>query len=194
MVALPRARCPRAPKRPACGPNFARGSRSENLRLAKIWDARGLLALFHEEPPHKCRVFNAYKSSLVDRQIGDRRWGNQHEFHPRGPSALLPSGSSICSLHCGVGHTLRGCVSDRKDLYHQCAATRSRAFTNCLPFRFDKEDFLGSGALDDLVKDISRPTKREVHGDRLGMPKRRAIKEKDIAHVYAGFQSLFHAG
>ena len=47
-------------------------NREENLELAKIWDARGLLRL-HKFPllkDHFLRVFNAFKNSSVDRQIG----------------------------------------------------------------------------------------------------------------------------
>ena len=55
------------------GPPLVREDYSENLKLAKIWDSRGLLALFHEEHPTKlrCQVFNAYKNLTTDRQIGD---------------------------------------------------------------------------------------------------------------------------
>ena len=139
ILALPKQKA-------AVGPNFRRESISENLKLAKIWDARGLLCLFHEEPEYFCRVFNAHKNDEVDRQMGDRRWWNQHEMHFQGPSGQLPNGPLICSIHCPKGMTLRGCVSDRKDFYHQCAASRARAFTNCLPFAFEKELFESSTA------------------------------------------------
>eukprot|EP00435_Cladocopium_sp_Y103_P023047 s3468_g5.t1 len=177
----------------AIGPDFSRESKAENLRLAKVWDVKGLLGLFSSSSPPRfyCRVFNAHKSLVVDRQIGDRRWANAHEMHPRGPSSKLPSGPLCCSLHCQKGSTLVGCISDRKDFYHQCSASRSRTFTNCLPFPFEKEHFTGSRALDELVEEISAPTRREVHGDRYGMTSRKPIKEKDITHVYAGFRSLF---
>lgn len=86
---------------------------------------------------------------------------------------------------------MRGCVSDRKDFYHQCAATRSRAFTNCLPFCFDKGELGNTLAFKDLVHEVSQPTSRTQHGDRLGMARRSILLEKDIKGVYAGFKSLF---
>ena len=60
------------------GPTFENESFEENLKLAKLWGSRGLLAFF--EKPHPsglfCKVFNAHKNELLDRQIGDRRWVN----------------------------------------------------------------------------------------------------------------------
>ena len=64
------------------GPDFSRESKEENLKLAKIWSAQGLLSLFDAPCDHFARVFNAFKNSEVDRQIGDRRWGNGAELHP----------------------------------------------------------------------------------------------------------------
>eukprot|EP00438_Fugacium_kawagutii_P001298 Skav226282 [mRNA] locus=scaffold3301:83585:106858:+ [translate_table: standard] len=178
-------------QRPAVGPSFRRESYDENLKLAKIWDAKGLLAVFDEAPRFRCRVFGAHKSSLVDRQIGDRRWCNQHEYHLQGPSAWLPSGNAICALHCPKGFLLRGCISDRKDFYHQCQASRARAFTNCLPFRFPKSDLEDTKAFADFRAELGRPTSRSEQGDRLGMGKKLKTKEADIKFLYAGFKSLY---
>lgn len=46
------------------GPDFSKESKEENERLCRLWDARGLLALFHQMPEHglACRVFNAHKN------------------------------------------------------------------------------------------------------------------------------------
>ena len=133
------------PDQKSCvGPSFKYEDRGECLKLARLWDARGLLCIFDEEPRFFCRVFNCHKNDTTYRQIGDRRWQNGHEMHSQGPSAFLPNGPLVCSIHCPPGYLLRGCVSDRKDFYHQCAASRSRAFTNCLPFSFDKELFADS--------------------------------------------------
>jgi len=33
------------------GPDFSRESYDENLKLAKLWDAKGLLALFQRQAP-----------------------------------------------------------------------------------------------------------------------------------------------
>ena len=175
------------------GPNVERESYEENLALLKVWNAKGLLALFAESHPsgHVCRAFNAHKSALVDRQIGDRRWFNGSERHPSGPSAMLPAGSLITSIHVPKGCTLFGCTSDRRDFYHQSAVTRERAFTNMMPFSYPADEFLGTPALETLLSECGKPTRREVHGDRLGMQPRAILHPKDIKRVHAGFNSLF---
>ena len=173
------------------GPQFKHESYVENLKLARVWDARGLLALFSEPPELACRVFNAHKSELVDRQIGDRRFPNGAELHPRGPSYYLPSGPTICSIHCPRGMCLRGSVSDRKDFYHQAAVTRARAFSNCLFHSFPVSEFSSSQALQTMYSIECAPTKREFHGDRLGMEPRSILSKKHVDKVYAGFNSLF---
>lgn len=74
--------------------------------------------------PSCLRVFNCYKSSLVDRQIGDRRGRNQTEAYLPGPSRYLP-----CGYHLGVlevnpkKETVCTCISDRPDFYHQIAVS-----------------------------------------------------------------------
>ena len=75
----------------AAGPDFKHEDRDECLKLVRLWDSKGLLAMFHHDHPRElaCRVFNAHKSDLVDRQIGDRRWFNSSQYHPKGPSASI---------------------------------------------------------------------------------------------------------
>ena len=80
------------------GPIFSHEDLEENLKLARLWDSKGLLAMFPAGHPSGCRVFNAHKNPEVDRQIGDRRWFNASECHPKGPSANLPSGQLAASL------------------------------------------------------------------------------------------------
>lgn len=117
------------------GPDFSRESYDENLKLAKLWDAKGLLALFSDKHPCglSCRVLNADKNASTERQIGDRRWINGAEFHTRGTSAFLPSGYHVTSIHCPSKFKLVGSASDRKDFYHQACGSRARASTNLLP-------------------------------------------------------------
>ena len=69
-------------------PNFTRESPHECFKLAKVWDARGLLELFPKPvmPGHCSRVFNAFKDATKDRQIGDRQLPNLSEYHIDGPS------------------------------------------------------------------------------------------------------------
>ena len=175
------------------GPDFKRESHDENLQLAKLWDSRGLLALFSQPHPSQlaCRVFNAHKNETADRQIGDRRWFNSTERHVYGPSKFLPAGPSITSIHCPKGKRLVGCASDRKDFYHQSLVTRERAITNVLPFEFEAVSFRGSVAFEELLKEVTRPTSREADGDRYGMHPRSVLCPKGIKTVWAGFKSLF---
>ena len=172
------------------GPDFSRESRPENLKLAKLWSSKALLSLFDEKPPFFCRVFNAHKSETTDRQIGDRRFANGGELHPNGPSFALPSGATICQMHCPKGHVLIGSASDRRDFYHQAAVTRERAFTNCLPFEFDKNCFAGDHTLDELEYQTKRSTSRASHGDDLSIQGSKNMKSK-ASGVFAGFRSLF---
>ena len=68
----------------ASGPDFKHDNAAECLKFEKVWDSKGLLGMFHYGHPSglACRVFNAHKSDLVDRQIGDRRSFNSCENHP----------------------------------------------------------------------------------------------------------------
>lgn len=175
------------------GPDIKREKKQEYLKLAKIWDSRGLLAAFPENSSFGLpwRVFNAHKNEINDRQIGDRRWVNGAEYHPRGPSAYLPSGINVTSLHCPRGMKLVGCASDRKDFYHQARVTRERAVSNIVPFSFAADEAKEMKAWADMIGVVSAPTSRERHGDRLGLPPRSILAEKDISAVRFGFKSLF---
>ena len=106
------------------GPPLDREDYNENLKLAKIWDSRGLLALFDEEHPTKrrCRVFNALKNSTTDRQIGDRRWINGAECHPTGPSAFCHK------------HDIGALPQRLQTPWTRFKVSRSRAHSNLLPF------------------------------------------------------------
>ena len=175
------------------GPALSHESPEENLKLLKVWDMRGLLALFDSSHPsgHACRVFNNHKNTDCDRQIGDRRWFNGAERHPTGPSAFLPAGSFMTSLHCTRDCTLVGCSSDRRDFYHQAKVSRERAFTNLMPFGFPPEEFSGSSALKALEEVRAAPVTRESHGDQYGMQQKRSKGKDTIKEVYGGFSSLF---
>lgn len=172
------------------GPDFRRESKDENLALTKLWDSRGLLAMF---PPSglACRVFNAHKISTVDRQTGDRRWFNSAECHPQGRSAFLPSGYLATSVHCPRGFKLVGCAADRKDFYHQARVSRERALTNILPFEFSVEQGKSMQAWADMLIAEGGQVTRETHGDRVLMTPAKKLREKDIERVYFGFKSLF---
>ena len=178
--------------RAAIGPNLNLEDRDENLKLALLWDSKGLLSL-SRSPPHKgafTRVFNARKDKLVDRQIGDRRYQNFCERSIRGPSKHLPGGYLLTGLIVPQGCIIRGSITDRKDFYHQASATYERAQTNCLPFNYSHEELKDTNALKDLLElEKSAPRGRENVGDKLGF-KPKSILGSEVNEFYPNFRSL----
>ena len=176
-------------------PNFSAEKPAECLKLARLWDVRGLLHLEPQplKPGYFSRVFNAYKDQTRDRQIGDRRLPNLSEFHVDGPSKFLPQGRSLVYIRLPrFTHCIRGSITDRRDFYHQAAVTEERARTNMLPFSFPLEDFQGCSALVDFKARFSNKgsVSREVIGDRLGLPKRSRTCVLPSA-AFPCFRSLF---
>ncbi|CAE7291740.1 unnamed protein product, partial [Symbiodinium sp. CCMP2456] len=108
------------------------------FQLCKIWDAQGLLRLASSGPPEDrpyeaVKIFNAAKDSTTDRQIADRRGRNWCEGRIRGPSCMLPSGSSLVCWHIRPHlETASINATDRKDFYHQLAVPRQRALRSVL--------------------------------------------------------------
>ena len=103
-----------------------RDSAETLVSLAKKWDEQGLLVLHrrYTDPISFVRIFNAKKSTLVDRQIGDRRGANGQEAKLLGPSHLLPGGCDLVELSCNPStHTVKISITDRKDFYHQLWAS-----------------------------------------------------------------------
>ena len=97
-------------------------------KLARLWDANGLL-MIHREPCLKgalVKVFNSYKGPTQDRQIGDRRGRNSLEAKVEGPSKSLPSGSDVMDLFVPVQtHKAVVAISDRRDCYHQMVLSQT---------------------------------------------------------------------
>ena len=90
-----------------------RESVSETLSLAHKWASLDLLRLEPAEelqPFEYTRIFNAYKSTDVDRQIGDRRGMNAAESRLPGPSRWLPSGESLLFPQCRCSYRSPGAV------------------------------------------------------------------------------------
>ena len=178
------------------GPNFKHESREENLSLAKLWDSRGLLALY-EEPLAEgmfSRVFNAYKSEFVDRQIGDRRIPNMMERSVDGPSRHLPPGFMLTNLSlCPYVQQLFGSVTDRRDFYHQAEVSAERARSNMLPFKFDTNELAGLGALAQTLQRADVPLRsrkdRQVVGDGFGGES--CVKFTGSGKFFPCFRSLF---
>ena len=147
-------------------------SPEELNRLAKVWDARGLLYLHHEEIPdhEQVRIFNCYKGPLIDRQIGDRRGRNAKERRLCGPSSQLPSAVDILDLIVAEDESLYISCSDRKDFYHQVWSSERRSLTNSLGPPLPAEWLTETKAYGAYcLKYSKKKYNRSAHGDRLGM-------------------------
>eukprot|EP00435_Cladocopium_sp_Y103_P020515 s2882_g5.t1 len=181
----------------SAAPNFKKESHDECLRLVKLWDSKGLARLF-EEPVEEgmfCRVFNAFKNSECDRQIGDRRLVNMSELSYDGPSRHLPPGPTLCQLRLDR-HREKFCasVTDRRDFYHQAAVTPERAQTNLLPFEFQPAELekLDAWGCFHAERAARRSSDRVVVGDKLGLLNDRPrLKRWSPKPLFAGFSSLF---
>lgn len=148
----------------AFAPNFLQESRDECFELLKVWDARGLLEFFPGPAADGlfCRVFNASKSSAVDRQIGDRRKVNMSEMSFDGPSQYLPSGPLLVQLHLKrFSQRFVASVTDRRDFYHQAEVTLHRAQTNMLPFSYGRTELSEFAALGRYTKREAKPKSKE---------------------------------
>ena len=124
---------------PSVVPSFELEDREENLRLARLWDTKGLLHLRigSVDDAFRCRVFNCYKDPSRDRQIGDRRLVNGGELRLSGPSARLPCAALLSTLRVPrYTHHAIAYITDRKDFYHQMKVSDRRAESNSLAFAF----------------------------------------------------------
>ena len=79
------------------------------------------------------RAFNCYKGPDKDRQVIDRRGRNWAEARLCGPSLFIPVGPMLGMLEVDpLRQTVLCSATDRKDFYHQLAASRSKAASNAL--------------------------------------------------------------
>ena len=163
-------------------------------KLAELWDRQGLLLIHNKQidPDRYVRVFNAYKSTELDRQIGDRRGANSLEarISDFGPSCCLPSGSDISELSLDPRkQKLSICITDRRDFYHQFWITKRKALVNTV----------GPGLPCDLVSECSsfslfalessrKSYRRESHGDMLHGASLDPVLPSGTCHI--AFQSI----
>eukprot|EP00434_Breviolum_minutum_P034390 symbB.v1.2.030438.t1/scaffold3423.1/size57148/1 len=121
---------------PGSRPNI-RDSPETVCKLASVWDKQNLLTIHreHVNPDKYVRVFNAYKSTSQDRQIGDRRGANSLEarISDFGPSSQLPAGSDLAELSLNPRkQTLSITITDRKDFYHQFWCSKRKTIGNTI--------------------------------------------------------------
>ena len=180
-------------------PDFKQEDPKENFRLARLWDSRGLLHLEDRPlcPGHHSRVFNAFKSTVQDRQIGDRRIPTSREYRLDGPSKSLPSGSLLCGISVPrFTHQLLGSITDRRDYYHQAQVSEERAASNMLPFSYPAGTFEDFGAFKEWQAREEKKKKKDRHvqGDGFeaadGLPNhcRGAVRP---GYLFPCFRSLF---
>ena len=178
-------------------PDFSREDPDECLKLARLWDTRGLLFLAPKPaaPGFFSRVFNAHKNKECGRQIGDRRLPNQSEYHVDGPSKFLPQGQQLVCLHAErFKEVIRASITDRRDFYHQASVSDERALTNMLPFSYPTTEFEGTAALEDFRKRWNEKTdlSREKAGDDLKKERRKRQKhDPEPEALFPCFRSLF---
>ena len=99
--------------------------------LCEKWDELGLLELHRggwlPRQSRFVKVFNNYKSTVADRQIGDRRAQNYAEGRIPGPSSCLPTAAEILQVAPRRYHEmLVTSITDRRDFYHQFRESASR--------------------------------------------------------------------
>ena len=184
---------------PECGQYpICRDLEEELCKLAKVWDARGLLHILQDDtlearPFHWIRVFNNFKNQTCDRQIADRRGRNYSECKLVGPSSSLPQGTDLMDLFVDPKYeTLVTSVTDRKDYYHQLAISLARANTNAVGPPVSLTGLLETKAFLEFQRSFkAKKHVREEAGDLLGEPKRCRQKVPDLsAKVFVCFKSM----
>ena len=158
-------------------PDLPKEDYSKVLKLAKLWDTKGLLFLREVAPDFSwedgaMRFFNNYKSIDADRMIGDRRLRNWQEARLPGVSRGLPNAASLSVLEIDpVSQTLSICISDRKDFYHQVRIPPTRAKTNGLWPLLHVDDINECQAFKEWASQQSgrRKYDRLLHGDHFGI-------------------------
>ena len=152
-------------------PDISREDRSQIIELARKWDSLGLLHLSVNPLPvdssyQYVRIFNAYKSSEKDRQIGDRRGRNPAEGRIPGASRYLPTGPHLAALEINPStSSLSVCMTDRSDFYHQLAVSPARAETNKLGPPIPSAALSRTNAYGSLLSRLGLREPREKSGD-----------------------------
>ena len=195
--------------RPPVGsfPDVLREDFEEVHRLALRWDQNKLLRLIPaEDAPVELfryvRPFNNYKNETSDRMIIDRRGQNFAEAVLHGPSSDLPSGVALLQLApIRWDEVIVGCITDRRDYYHQIGVSPMRAATNCLYPPSRLSSFAGTHAHETFVQEfMKKPVKgsagRHLVGDRLGGEKKKALLKGDpeVVSCFASIGQGDHLG
>ena len=147
---------------------------AEIIKLAEVWDQKSMLFVhrssrYLDRPYEQVKIFNNYKNSTADRQIGDRRGRNACEARVLGPSCNMPTGPDLCTLFCNPkDEYLCIAVTDRKDFYHQIKVTDSKALHNSVGPHVPEDSLKHlKGYQEFLQRSSATRYDRSLHGDRL---------------------------
>ena len=157
-------------------------------KLARLWDSRGLLFIHKvdlgKHAAHGAvRVFNNYKNSECDRQIGDRRGRNAVEARVSGPSAHLPAGTDLMDLWIPVrSHRFSINITDRSDFYHQFFVSENRALANTVLPSLGEDELKSTNALAAYSLAFAQKNcGRLKQGDRLSISSRQRLGGVEVA-------------
>ena len=185
VLSFPNAQPVRVPVRDSC---------DTLASLGKLWDKQGLLYIHREniDPSKYVRIFNAYKSIDLDRQIGDRRSANALEarISDFGPSSCLPAASDFSELSLNPRkQTLAISITDRRDFYHQFWASRKKALVNTLGPPVEIEALRETTGFSLFALENSKKKyRRERHGDMLHGKKKSLLLPEKLCHI--SFKSI----
>ena len=124
---------------PCMWPNKSRArvhcSRPELLKLMKVWDAHGSLALFpcHEvERQETVGIFAVPKDEKFDRLIVNPTVLNSRMLPYSSYTKRLAPGALLALLTLKPGEAFRFCADDLSDFYYTFKVPRARAKRNCI--------------------------------------------------------------
>eukprot|EP00438_Fugacium_kawagutii_P029195 Skav203076 [mRNA] locus=scaffold2182:29521:36002:+ [translate_table: standard] len=187
-------------------PDVTKESPDEVIKLAKVWDAQSLLRLVPGQlapssPLLYSRVFNNYKNSLADRQIGDRRGPNFVEGRiDEGPSHVLPSGPSLFQIMPKqFEEGVKGFITDRRDFYRQFKTTWERSVTNVVFPHVPISSLKNTEALAVFEQDfMTKKAKKDrlIAGDDLGGHQKSILvgQEDQVAIAFGALFQGDHLG
>ena len=120
---------------------------AEVVKYCRGWDAGGKLALaLPSEVSDRFQHIAVPKNETSDRVVSDRRRRNAREFHLRGSSQHMPTGSLLLEFELGPGEELRICSDDLADMFPSFDVPFSRALTNAVAVKCCLGDFEGTTA------------------------------------------------
>ena len=160
-----------------------RDSPERIAELALKWDNHSLLFIHSDPVPEDglVRIFNARKSAVQDRQIGDKRGQNGLEAKVIGPSADLPSGVDVGDLCVNPAKQyVAVSISDRRDFYHQLQISPEKAKGNTLGPPVPISSVEGTQALALWVsrQKSNKRYRRLLHGDKLGFIEDKGLRRQ----------------